>query len=128
VIEFDFNLDDITDTVTVTNYVNLIWTLSAITVLLYEYKLCRHILLLFFISYLYLALSTSPSITLSIPFVNTITTFTLSFILSFLSFVHGATSMLYHVDRGIQSFLTFIRYMHFFTALYTILYNITTHI
>jgi hypothetical protein len=42
-------------------------------------------------------------------------------------FVHGATSMLYHVDRGIQSFLTFIRYMHFFTAL-SMLYNMTTPI
>ena len=63
-IEFDFNLDDVT--VTVTNYVNLIWTLSAITVLLYEYKLCRHILLLS-LFLIYLALSTSPSVTLSIP-------------------------------------------------------------
>ena len=56
-IEFDFNLDDIT--VTVTNYVNLIWTLSAITVLLYEYKLCRHILLLSFLL-IYLALPHPP--------------------------------------------------------------------
>jgi hypothetical protein len=62
VIDFDFNPDDITVMITFDlGLWFLVLDIVCYTVLLYEYKLCRHILLLYFFTLIYLALSISPS-------------------------------------------------------------------
>jgi hypothetical protein len=135
VSDFDLDFDDIT--VMITSiwfwFWVLVWTLSAI---LYYYTSTSSVGIYFCFLYLpliYLALSTSHSIVFCLsPFVYTITTLSWSspfvYIITTFNiyivfphyFVHGATSMLYHVGRGIQFISQYIYTLYAF--LYCSLY------
>jgi hypothetical protein len=121
VSDFDFDLDDITVMITSIWFwvLVLIGTLSAI---LYYYTSTSSVGIYFCFLYLpliYLALPHhTPSYSVYPPS-STITTFIIYIVFPHY-FVHGATSMLYHVGRGIQFISQYIYTLYAF--LYCSLY------